>query len=251
MSDGYKKGNDCTIFRLLYHYFYIFVVEIIITPGFQMTDTFEAKGKRKKLVSELSRKGICDEEVLRAIDTVPRHLFMDPAFLIHAYVDKAFPISSGQTISQPYTVAVQTSLLRVKKRHRILEIGTGSGYQAAILAEMGAKVYTIERFRELFIKAQQTVTSLGYTAEFFYGDGYDGKPQYGPFDGIIITAAAPEIPQMLLHQLKTGGRLVVPLGNSGSQVMTVVERTGPDSFEYSEHGNFIFVPMLKGTNNGK
>jgi protein-L-isoaspartate(D-aspartate) O-methyltransferase len=216
-----------------------------------ITDTFEAKGKRKKLVAELRQKGISDEEVLRAIDTVPRHLFMDPAFLIHAYVDKAFPIQSGQTISQPYTVAVQTSLLRVKKRDKILEIGTGSGYQAAILAEMGAKVYTIERFRELFVKAQQTMTSLGYSADFFFGDGYDGKPQYGPFDGIIITAAAPEIPQALLQQLKTGGRLVVPVGTSGSQVMTVVERTDSDNFEHSEHGNFIFVPMLKGTVNSK
>jgi protein-L-isoaspartate(D-aspartate) O-methyltransferase len=214
-----------------------------------MTDTFEAKGKRKKLVEELRRKGIVDEDVLRAINTVPRHLFMDPAFLTHAYVDKAFPLSSGQTISQPYTVAVQTSLLKVKKRDKILEIGTGSGYQAAILVEMGAKVYTIERFRELFIKAQRTLTSLGYSADFFYGDGYDGKPQYGPFDGIIITAAAPEVPQKLLLQLKTGGKLVVPLGGSDSQVMTVVERTGTDSFDYSEHGNFIFVPMLKGTIN--
>jgi len=216
-----------------------------------MTDTFEAKGKRKKLVEELRQKGIVDEDVLRAIDTVPRHLFMDPAFLIHAYVDKAFPITSGQTISQPYTVAIQTSLLRVKKRDKILEIGTGSGYQAAILAEMGAKVYTIERFRELFLKAQRTLTSLGYTADFFYGDGYEGKPQYGPFDGIIITAAAPEVPQTLLQQLKTGGRLIIPVGRSGSQVMTVVERTGTDSFGYSEHGDFIFVPMLKGMVNGK
>jgi len=214
-----------------------------------MTDIFEAKGKRKKLIAELKKKGISDEEVLRAIDSVPRHLFMDPAFLIHAYVDKAFPISSGQTISQPYTVAVQTSLLRVKKRDKILEIGTGSGYQAAILAEMGAKVYTIERFRELFLKAQKILTSLGYTADFFYGDGYEGKAQYGPFDGIVITAAAQEVPQALLKQLKTGGRLVVPLGNSSSQVMTVVERTGTDSFEHSEHGNFVFVPMLKGTVN--
>jgi protein-L-isoaspartate(D-aspartate) O-methyltransferase len=215
-----------------------------------MTDIFEAKGKRKKLVAELRRKGISDEDVLRAIDTVPRHLFMDPAFLSHAYVDKAFPITSGQTISQPYTVAVQTSLLKVKKRSKILEIGTGSGYQAAILAEMGAKVYTIERFRELFVKAQSIFTSLGYSADFFYGDGYDGKPQYGPFDGIIITAAALEVPEVLLYQLKSGGRLVVPLGNSNSQVMTVVERTGPESFERSEHGNFVFVPMLKGKVNG-
>jgi protein-L-isoaspartate(D-aspartate) O-methyltransferase len=216
-----------------------------------MTDIFEAKGKRKKLVAELRKKGISDEEVLRAIDKVPRHLFMDPVFLIHAYVDKAFPITSGQTISQPYTVAVQSSLLRVKKRDKILEIGTGSGYQTAILAEMGAKVYTIERYRDLFIKAQRILTSLGYSADFFYGDGYEGKPQYGPFDGIIITAAASDVPNVLLHQLKTGGRLVVPLGGSGSQVMTVVERTGPEIFERSEHGNFIFVPMLKGTVNGK
>ena len=216
-----------------------------------MTDTFEAKGKRKKLVAELRHKGISDEEVLRAIDAVPRHLFMDPAFLIHAYVDKAFPITSGQTISQPYTVAVQSTLLRVKKRDKILEIGTGSGYQAAILAEMGAKVYTIERFRELYIKAQQILTSLGYSIDFFYGDGYEGKPQYGPFDGIIITAAAREIPQALLQQLKTGGRLIIPLGNFDSQVMTVVEKTDIDTFEYSEHGNFVFVPMLKGTVNGQ
>jgi protein-L-isoaspartate(D-aspartate) O-methyltransferase len=216
-----------------------------------MEDTFEAKGKRKKLVADLKKKGISDEEVLRAIDTVPRHLFMDPAFLSHAYVDKAFPISSGQTISQPYTVAVQTSLLRVKKRDKILEIGTGSGYQAAILAQMGAKVYTIERFRELFLKAQIILTSLGYSADFFYGDGYVGKPQYGPFDGILITAAAPLIPEALLSQLKTGGRLVVPIGTSDSQVMTVVERTGPESYEHTEHGNFIFVPMLKGTVNGR
>jgi protein-L-isoaspartate(D-aspartate) O-methyltransferase len=216
-----------------------------------MADSFEAKGKRKKLVFELRQKGIVDDDVLRAIGTVPRHCFMDPAFLIHAYTDKAFPISSGQTISQPYTVAVQTSLLRVKKRDKILEIGTGSGYQAAVLAEMGAKVYTIERFRELFLKAQHTLQSLGYSADFFYGDGSEGKPLYGPFDGIIITAAAPEAPKSLLQQLKTGGRLVVPIGTNNSQVMTVVERTGADSFEYTEHGNFIFVPMLKGTVNGK
>jgi protein-L-isoaspartate(D-aspartate) O-methyltransferase len=216
-----------------------------------MTDTFEAKGKRKKLVAELRQKGIVDEDVLKAIDAVPRHLFMDPAFLNHAYVDKAFPITSGQTISQPYTVAVQTSLIRVKKRDKILEIGTGSGYQTAILAEMGAKVFTIERFRELYLKAQRTLTSLGYSADFFFGDGYEGKPLYGPFDGILITAAASEVPQTLLQQLKTGGRLVIPLGGSGAQVMTVVERTGIDSFAYSEHGSFVFVPMLKGTVNGK
>ncbi|HEX2974390.1 MAG TPA: protein-L-isoaspartate(D-aspartate) O-methyltransferase [Bacteroidales bacterium] len=222
-----------------------------INDRFGKFDSFEAKGKRKKLVAELRKKGITDEEVLRAIDTIPRHIFMDPAFLNHAYTDKAFPISSGQTISQPYTVAVQSSLLKVKKRDKILEVGTGSGYQAAILAEMGAKVYTIERHRELFIKAQSIIVALGYSIEFFYGDGYEGKPQYGPFDSILITAAAPEIPEKLLQQLKAGGRLVVPVGGTDSQVMTVVERKSSDEFERSTHGNFVFVPMLKGTVNGK
>jgi protein-L-isoaspartate(D-aspartate) O-methyltransferase len=216
-----------------------------------MIDDFEAKGKRKKLVEGLRQKGITDEEVLRAINTVPRHIFMDPAFLNHAYADKAFPITSGQTISQPYTVAVQTSLLQVKRRDKILEIGTGSGYQAAILAEMGAKVYTIERYRELYIKARMTLASLGYTADFFYGDGYEGKPQYGPYDGIIITAAVKEIPDALLKQLKTGGGLVVPLGDRSSQVMTLVRRTGEDTFDYSSHGYYVFVPLLRGTVNGK
>ncbi len=214
-----------------------------------MTDSFLAQGKRKKLVEELRRKGITDEDVLRAINKVPRHDFMDPAFLNHAYIDKAFPISSGQTISQPYTVAVQTQLLQVKKRDKILEIGTGSGYQAAVLAEMGAKVYTIERYRELYLKAQAIFLSLGYNADFFYGDGYEGKPQYGPFDGIIITAATAEIPEKLPKQLKIGGRLVIPIGNSISQVMTLVIRNGEDNFEYSSHGSFVFVPLLKGTAN--
>jgi protein-L-isoaspartate(D-aspartate) O-methyltransferase len=146
---------------------------------------------------------------------------------------------------------VQTSLLQVKKRDRILEIGTGSGYQAAILAEMGAKVYTIERYRELYLKAQATLSSLGYSADFFYGDGHAGKPQYGPFDGIIITAAAKEVPDQLLRQLKTGGRLVVPLGSDDSQVMTLVQRTGENTYEYSSHGLFVFVPLLNGTVNDK
>jgi protein-L-isoaspartate(D-aspartate) O-methyltransferase len=212
-----------------------------------MIDDFEAKGKRKKLVAELRKKGITDEEVLRAIDTVPRHMFMDPAFLIHAYVDKAFPISSGQTISQPYTVAVQTSLLQVKKRDKVLEVGTGSGYQAAVLAEMGAKVYTIERFRELYLRAQHTLSSLGYSADFFYGDGYTGKPQYGPFDSIIITAAIREIPETLLKQLRTGGRLVAPVGDTNYQIMSLVKRESEDSFTTTTHGTFVFVPMLRGT----
>ncbi len=215
-----------------------------------MTESYEAKGLRKRLVEGLKIKGITDEEVLRAVNAVPRHLFMDPAFLNHAYVDKAFPISSGQTISQPYTVAVQTSLLQANKRDKVLEIGTGSGYQAAILAEMGVKVYTIERYRELFIKAQKIVTSLGYNVNFFFGDGFEGKPQYGPYDGILITAAAKSVPDTLLGQLKTGGRLVVPLGGRDVQVMTVITRKDNDNYEYTSHGNFVFVPMLRGTING-
>jgi protein-L-isoaspartate(D-aspartate) O-methyltransferase len=230
--------------------FFIFLLHFSLSL-FLMTDSFEAKGKRKRLIEELRKKGISDENVLRAIGAVPRHLFMDPAFLSHAYVDKAFPISSGQTISQPYTVAVQTSLLLVKKRDKILEIGTGSGYQAAVLAEMGARVYTIERYRDLFIKAQRIHQSLGYSMHFFYGDGYAGKAQYGPYDGIIITAAAREVPQSLLQQLKTGGRMVLPLGDLSSQIMTVIEKKESGDFEYTEHGNFVFVPMLKGTINGK
>jgi len=214
-----------------------------------MADSFEAKGRRKRLVEELRNKGISDEEVLRAINMVPRHVFMDPAFLSHAYSDKAFPISSGQTISQPYTVAIQTSLLKVKKRDKVLEVGTGSGYQAAVLAEMGVRVYTIERFRDLYIKAQRTLQELGYNADFFYGDGYEGKELYGPFDGILITAAIPEIPDKLLKQLKTSGRLVAPVGKSDVQIMTVVTRKGPDDYETSTFGNFVFVPMLKGTVN--
>ena len=216
-----------------------------------MTEPYEAKGLRKRLVEGLKIKGITDEEVLRAVNTVPRHLFMDPAFLNHAYIDKAFPISSGQTISQPYTVAVQTCLLQVKKRSKVLEIGTGSGYQAAILAEMGVKVYTIERYRELHIKAQKIVTSLGYNVHFFFGDGFEGKPQYGPYDAILITAAASNVPETLLEQLKTGGRLVVPLGGHDVQVMTVVTRLDDENYEYTSHGNFVFVPMLRGTVNGK
>ena len=213
-----------------------------------MTDSFEAKGKRLRLVNELRNKGITDEEVLRAMNVVPRHLFIDDAFLVHAYVDKAFPISAGQTISQPYTVAFQSSLLKVKKRDKILEIGTGSGYQAAILAEMGAKIYTIERFRELYLKAQIILRELKYNSvNFFYGDGHEGKPQYSPFDAVLITAATKSIPQPLLEQLKVGGRLVAPVGGKGLQKMTLVEKIAENEYRYSDHGSFVFVPMLTGT----
>lgn len=214
-------------------------------------DSFEAKGKRQILIKTLRDKGIDREEVLEAMNRVPRHSFMDNAFLHHAYQDKAFPIGAGQTISQPYTVAFQTMLLEVTRRSKVLEIGTGSGYQAAILAEMGARVYTIERQRELFVKAQSLLVSMGYNIHFFFGDGYEGKPHYGPYDAILVTAAAPEIPSVLLEQLKIGGRLVVPVGKHDSQEMLRVVRKSEDNYETTQHGYFAFVPMLKGTVNGK
>jgi len=213
-------------------------------------ESFEAKGKRKRLIEELRTKGISDERVLEAMGKVPRHLFMDDAFLRHAYQDKAFPIAAGQTISQPYTVAVQTMLLNVGKRDKVLEVGTGSGYQAAVLAEMGVKVYTIERQRELYRKAQVMLGDLGYRIHFFLGDGYEGQPQYGPFDGIIITAATAEVPEKLLKQLRIGGRLVVPKGERASQVMTLYERKGEDDYEITTHGYYVFVHMLRGIANG-
>jgi len=209
-------------------------------------DDFQYRGLRKKLVDEIRLKGIKDERVLNAINNVPRHKFMDSGFIRFAYKDQAFPIAAGQTISQPFTVAFQTELLCVNQQDKILEIGTGSGYQAAVLAEMGAKVYTIERQRELFLRSQALLKDLNYNINFFYGDGYKGLPTYGPFDRVLITAAAPEIPENLISQLKTGGRMVLPFGRGGSQVMVVVEKTADNETRITEHGSFVFVPMLKG-----
>jgi protein-L-isoaspartate(D-aspartate) O-methyltransferase len=216
-----------------------------------MEDSFRHKGLRKKLVDELRAKGITDNNVLDALNQVPRHFFMESSFIELSYRDKAFPIEAGQTISQPYTVAVQSCLLEVKRHDKILEIGTGSGYQTAILAELGAKVFTIERQRELFLKTQSFLPSLGYKVHFVYGDGYIGLPAYAPFDKILITAAIPEIPQVLLSQLKIGGILVAPVGSDNSQVMTRVIRTAETDYDYSMHGSFVFVPMLHGKANTK
>jgi len=210
-------------------------------------DSLRHQGLRKRLVDGLRIKGIKDERVLAAIARVPRHLFMDSGFIQFAYKDQAFPIGSGQTISQPYTVAFQTMLLQPEPNEKILEVGTGSGYQAAVLLEMGASVYTIERQRELYLKVQQLLPELGYYPKFFYGDGYKGLPTYGPFDKIIVTAGAPVIPKDLLQQLRMGGRMVIPLGPSEKQEMNVVIRTGDEEFMKELHGTFIFVPMLKGT----
>jgi protein-L-isoaspartate(D-aspartate) O-methyltransferase len=209
-----------------------------------MKDTFKHKGLRRQLVELLKTKGIDDAQVLSAIDKIPRHLFMDDAFLSHAYEDKAFPIGAGQTISQPYTVAFQTMLLKVKKGEKILEIGTGSGYQTAVLSELGAKVYTIERQRSLYDKTKKFLPELGYKANFFFGDGYKGLTAYAPFDKIIVTAGAPYIPEALTEQLKVGGIMVIPLGE-GIQKMTTVERISEKETVVKEHGTFQFVPLLK------
>jgi protein-L-isoaspartate(D-aspartate) O-methyltransferase len=207
-------------------------------------ETYRHKGLRKKLVLQLKEKGISDENVLHAIDKVPRHLFLDSSFLEFAYQDKAFPIGSGQTISQPYTVAYQSQLLKVKPGDKILEIGTGSGYQACVLLEMGAKVYSIERQKNLFEKTKELLPRLGYNPKLFYGDGYKGLPPHAPFDKIIITAAAPDIPAELLNQLKTGGTLVCPVGPQELQVMVTIFKKGENDFERTELDTFRFVPML-------
>ena len=211
-----------------------------------MNDSFLHKGLRKKLVEEIRIKGIKDERVLEAIGRVPRHLFMDSGFVHFAYKDQAFPIAANQTISQPYTVAFQTQLLEIEKGDKVLEVGTGSGYQAAVLIEMGAKVFTIERYKELKVNAQRLLPPLGYRPHFFYGDGYEGLPTYAPFDKIIITAAANKLPEKLIEQLKINGKMVVPLGGRSSQTMTLVVKTSETEYKTTQHGAFIFVPMLKG-----
>ena len=190
----------------------------------RVLDSFRHKGLRKKLIESIRSKGIKDEQVLEAMDRVPRHLFMDSSFINFSYTDKAFPIASGQTISQPYTVAFQTELLEVEKHLKVLEVGTGSGYQTAVLLEMGARVYTIERQKQLFLDAQKTLSPLHYKPIFFFGDGYEGLPSYAPFDRILVTAAATEIPQRLLDQLTVGGILVIPEGGPSGQKMIRVLR---------------------------
>ena len=211
-----------------------------------MTDTYLHKGLRQKLVRELETKGITNSQVLAAINKVPRHLFLDSSFVHFAYQDKAFPIGEQQTISQPFTVAFQSSLLDIKRGERVLEVGTGSGYQTAVLLELGATVFTIERFKSLSLKAQKQLTALNYRPNFFYGDGYEGLNTYAPFHKILVTAGAPEIPQKLVDQLRPGGRLVIPLGERDKQIMYCLTKSLDNKIEISEHGDFVFVPMLKG-----
>lgn len=213
-----------------------------------MKDSYRQQGKRKQLVKLVKSKGIKDEKVLAAIGKIPRHLFMDSSFEDHAYQDKAFPIAADQTISQPYTVAFQTELLGIKKGDKILEIGTGSGYQTAVLCELGAKVYSVERQQELYKKTRRFLAKIGYRPKYLsFGDGYKGLPSYAPFDKVLVTAGAPYVPKALLGQLKQSGRLVIPLGTE-SQTMTVFTRTSGKEFEKEEFGEFRFVPLLEDKN---
>ena len=214
----------------------------------QLKDTAKHQGLRNKLAKLLEEKGITDKNVLEAIKRIPRHLFLNSGFEDFAYQDKAFPIAAGQTISQPYTVAFQTQLLQVKKDDKILEIGTGSGYQTAVLVAMGAKVYSVERQNELFKITSALLPKLGIRPKHLsFGDGYKGLPNFAPFDSIIVTAGAPIIPKPLMAQLKIGGRLVIPLGE-GEQIMTMLIRKNETQFEKHEFGEFRFVPLLEDKN---
>lgn len=212
-------------------------------------DTYRHKGLRRKLVETVRSKGITNENVLTALENIPRHFFLDSAFDEVAYEDKAFPIEAHQTISQPYTVAYQTQLLEIKKNDKVLEIGTGSGYQAAVLAELGAKVFTIERQKKLFDanKAFQWLKRY-HNLKTFYGDGYEGLPTFGPFDKVIITAAAPTVPLKLIQQMKTGGMMVIPFGSGDVQVMKRLIKEADGSVKEEVYDRFSFVPMLQGKN---
>mgnify|MGYP003605462979 CR=1 FL=1 len=213
-----------------------------------MNDTAKHQGLRNQLVAVLKNKGITDVAVLEAIQKIPRHLFLQSSFEDYAYQDKAFPIGAGQTISQPYTVAFQSQLLEVQKDHKVLEIGTGSGYQTAVLCRIGAKVYTIERQNELFKSTSLLLPKLGIRPKHIsFGDGYKGLPNHAPFDSILVTAGAPIIPKPLMAQLKIGGRLVIPLGEE-HQIMTLLIRKNETQFEKHEFGEFKFVPLLENKN---
>ncbi|MDG1261880.1 MAG: protein-L-isoaspartate(D-aspartate) O-methyltransferase [Flavobacteriales bacterium] len=215
----------------------------------EFVDTYRHKGLRKQLLEDLRVMGIKDERVLEAMFNIPRHYFLTSAFLEFAYDNKAFQIGAGQTISQPFTVAKQTELLELKRGDKVLEIGTGSGYQTCVLCELGAKVWSIERQRLLYDKTSPLIKSLGYRPNLYYGDGYKGKAAFAPFDKIIVTCGAPFVPEALLEQLKVGGKLIIPVGEGATQVMFELQRTSERDFTRKEHGDFAFVPML--TNRSK
>ena len=210
----------------------------------KLEDTYLHKGKRKALVAELRKKGIQNEAVLEAINTLPRHFFFDTALISHAYEDKAFPIGEGQTISQPYTVAFQSSLLEVAPGDKILEIGTGSGYQACILHLLGAKVISIEYQKKLFEHTSRFLKRLGIQLQLFFGDGTGGVPAYAPYDKIIVTAGAPVVPEALVQQLKIGGILVIPVGDRSKQAMVKITKKSATEIQREEFEGFAFVPLL-------
>jgi protein-L-isoaspartate(D-aspartate) O-methyltransferase len=212
-----------------------------------LKDTFKHKGKRKQLIMELSEMGIKDQRILDAFDQVPRHFFLDLAFDDQAYSNMAFQIGSGQTISHPYTVAFQTELLEIQKGEKVLEIGTGSGFQTSILCELGAKVFSIERHSDLHLAAKFVIEHLKYTPKLFFGDGYKGNTLNAPFDKILVTCGAPEIPNELLKQLKVGGVMVIPVGEGKEQKMLKLIKQSETSFSKEEFGTFKFVPMLERT----
>ncbi len=209
-----------------------------------MTDSYKHKGMRRSLVRILKEKKITDEAVLNAIGRVPRHYFFDQVFESHAYQDKAFPIGEGQTISQPYTVAFQTSLLEVKPKVKILEIGTGSGYQACVLQELGVNLFTIEYNKVLYARTKVFLPKMGYSPSFFVGDGSKGLKAHAPYDGILVTAGAPTVPDALVKQLKIGGKLVIPVGDKSTQKMLRITKIAEDQLEQEEFNNFSFVPLL-------
>lgn len=215
-----------------------------------LTDSYRHKGLRKQLVEQIRNKGITDERVLQAIGEIPRHYFIDSAFDQTAYEDRAFPIAEGQTISQPYTVAYQTQLLELKSHEKVLEVGTGSAYQASVLATMGAQVYTIERQKTLYDQNKLFSYLRNFPSiRFFYGDGYQGLPTYALFDKIIVTAAAPSIPEKLIEQLKPGGKMVIPVGEGKVQQMLRISKDEEDGIHEEIFDDFSFVPMLQGKNN--
>ena len=209
-----------------------------------LKDDYKHRGMRRALVKTLQKKGIIDPRVLYAINKVPRHIFFDKAFLEHSYQDKAFPIGSGQTISQPYTVAIQTSLLDIKPGDKVLEVGTGSGYQCCILLELGAKVYTIEYVKSLYQKAKHLLPQLGYRANFFFGDGSKGLPAFAPFDKIVVTAGAPIVPKPLIDQLNVNGIMVIPVGDEKQQEMVSIKKEAENKLIKKTHNYFSFVPLV-------
>jgi protein-L-isoaspartate(D-aspartate) O-methyltransferase len=212
-----------------------------------LKDTFKHKGRRRQLIEELAQMGIQDVRILEAFDAVPRHYFLDLAFDEQAYTNMAFQIGAGQTISHPYTVAFQTELLQLEKSMRVLEIGTGSGFQTSILCKLGCRVFSIERHHELHAKAKKILSFLGLNASLFFGDGYKGNRIYGPYDRILVTCGAPDIPEVLLEQLKVGGLMVIPVGEGAEQKMLRIHKTSETTFSSEEFGTFKFVPMLERT----